>query len=220
LDDEASRCLVGGRAPRSGQAKGTCLEGERRIDAGSEFYVVAAARTLAEQLGAIRLPPLGGNCRVYADPLVTPYASANRKSCAREAPRLCRLDSAISTVPDYYGNVLTGSGPRLWESREYGAHRYRAAASASRVWRLLLAALLTPLVKTPAGDGQGCGGPASVVTKGSDSNDDTPPPSFPWGEALTLRSHGERHVAAKRATGGRHDLDCARGCARGYSGGD
>jgi hypothetical protein len=46
--------------PVPGQAKGTCAEGERRIDADSEVYV-AAARTLAEQLGAIRLPPLAAD---------------------------------------------------------------------------------------------------------------------------------------------------------------
>ena len=73
MDDESSRCLVDGRAPRVGQAKGTCGERDRRIDTDSELYAVAAARTLAEQLGAIRLPPLGGSCPVYADPAGHPF---------------------------------------------------------------------------------------------------------------------------------------------------
>lgn len=58
---------------RARQAKGRCVESERRTDADSELYAVAAARTLAEQLGAIRLPPLGGSCPVYADPAGHPF---------------------------------------------------------------------------------------------------------------------------------------------------
>jgi hypothetical protein len=71
------------------------MEGERRISADSAAYIVASPRTWVNNS-----EPSGSaaGARKLPDRLITPR-SLHTVRVAREAPRLCRLEIAISTVP-------------------------------------------------------------------------------------------------------------------------